>query len=141
MPSVVSASPHQKALKAKPGAGGMTAINPYYTIFRATELWGPAGDRWGWTILSEDVDSFRTADGLEAVHRIRIKLWHPPSGNTGHLPSVEAVGCTTYRSAKGRVDEDAAKKSLTDAITKALSYVGFSADVWNGKVDHRGGGK
>lgn len=34
-----------------------------------------------------------------------------------------------------RLDEDAFKKALTDALTKALSHLGFSADVFLGQFD------
>lgn len=39
------------------------------------------------------------------------------------------------RSGKPHVDEDAFKKAMTDALTKGLSHLGFSADVYLGKFD------
>jgi hypothetical protein len=35
----------------------------------------------------------------------------------------------------GKVDEDAPKKAMTDGLTKALSHLGFNADVFLGKFD------
>ena len=36
---------------------------------------------------------------------------------------------------KGKLDEDAPKKAMTDALTKALSHLGIGADVFLGKFD------
>ena len=44
-------------------------------------------------------------------------------------------GCRALRSSKGRINEEAAKQATTDAMTKALSYIGFSGDVFMGKFD------
>jgi hypothetical protein len=44
-------------------------------------------------------------------------------------------GCNLLVDAKGRVDDDAPKKALTDALTKALSHLGFNADVFMGMFD------
>jgi hypothetical protein len=58
----------------------------------------------------------------------------------GEKCSVEHFGHTpfTYRSKYGlSVDDNAPKKSLTDAIKKCLSMLGFSADVFLGEWDDR----
>jgi hypothetical protein len=97
------------------------------------------GSAWGASV--EDV-SFVTDDdpkaGKVTVCHVRIKLWFPDGDKAGH---VTAFGGTksAYTSKQGRriVDEDAIKKSFTDALGKALSYLGFSADVYLGKHDDR----
>ena len=35
----------------------------------------------------------------------------------------------------GKEDDEATKKALTNSICKGLSYLGFSADVYEGKFD------
>jgi hypothetical protein len=45
------------------------------------------------------------------------------------------LGCEEWKDKNGRVDSDASKKATTDAITKLLSQLGFSADVFLGKYD------
>jgi hypothetical protein len=45
------------------------------------------------------------------------------------------LGCEEWKDRNGRVDSDASKKATTDAITKLLSQLGFSADVFLGKYD------
>ena len=101
--------------------GGFTAISAYWQIQRATELWGPVGMGWGWDV--------EWADGPGVVIA-RVALWHGIREQV-----VNSVGCAAWGGQ--RVDTDAPKKALTDAITKALSYLGFSADIFvDGKVMH-----
>ena len=119
-----------KFTKAFSKAGGFsgTAINATYLIKKATELWGPIGGTWG-----PEVEDERYVEGAEGtiVHVLRIKLRHP----TGWL---HAYGQTTFvgKNKHGPfTDEEAPKKSLTDAISKGLSMLGFSADVFLGLYD------
>ena len=48
-------------------------------------------------------------------------------------PSIYGIGCTqlqyTHDSGQQRRDDDFNKKTLTDAITNALSRLGFGADI------------
>lgn len=134
-----------------------TSINAEYMIMRATEIFGPIGSRWGYEIqedrmipgapFSEPVykdDKFvgtrmlRDGDGTllyEQNHSIRIRLWYQNGDEEG---SVIAYGATPYmfKTKHGiKCDGEAQKKSLTDALKKALSLLGFSADVWLGLYD------
>ncbi|MBK5571305.1 hypothetical protein [Ensifer sp. SSB1] len=127
---------HTKDFSRSGGFKG-TAINPLYLIKKATELWGPMGTTWGPEIVSEQIligapiVVNNNVVGHESVHCVQIKLRHP--GGT-----VPAFGQTTFvgRNSKGTfTDEEAPKKSLTDAIGKALSWLGFSADVHMGMYD------
>lgn len=105
-----------------------TAINATYQIRRATEQWGPIGGKWGCSIVSSDF--IPGADG-DVVHVALIDFWHPDG-------KFQTFGQTTFvgKNKNGKfTDEEAPKKSLTDAITKALSMLGFSADVHLGLFD------
>lgn len=138
------------------GFGG-TAINAEYMIMRATEKFGPVGIGWGWQILEDKMiegapltekifegtkfvgkRTLRDADGslmFELNHYIRIGLWYIKDGKKG---IVENFGSTPYRqTTKNGIycDSEVHKKSLTDAIKKCLSGLGFCADVWLGLYD------
>lgn len=111
-------------------AGGFsgTAINATYQIKRATEKWGPLGGKWGYKILDSD---FVQGHQGTVVHVLRIEFRHPEG-------SFEAFGQTTFCGTNKNgayTDEEAPKKSLTDALTKSLSMLGFSADVHLGMYD------
>lgn len=104
--------------------------NPQYMIRCLTELFGPVGQGFGWRILE---DGFQQL-GDTHLHWCRIEFWHTSRDNT-----FEAYGQTkaAYVTSKGfhRVDEDAPKKSLTDAITKAASQIGIAANIFLGRWD------
>ncbi|CAB4195644.1 hypothetical protein UFOVP1298_32 [uncultured Caudovirales phage] len=141
-----------------------TAINNTYLIRKATEMWGPMGGKWGVQIIEQGLmpgapmtaESFEEVYGYgadqqqvivskksetkvighEQIHFVRIKLFYPTS--TGAAGAVEHFGQTTFVGSNKRgffTDEEAPKKSLTDAISKALSMIGFSADVYLGLFD------
>lgn len=135
-----------------------TSINGEYMVMRATECFGPIGIGWGYEIL-EDVlkpgapiseaiyennkfvgkKLIRDAEGnliTSLHHSMKISFWYIMEGQRG---AITAYGATDYMymtSKNGiKVDGEAQKKSLTDAIKKALSLLGFSADVWLGHYD------
>ncbi|MEO9497676.1 MAG: hypothetical protein ABJG42_24595 [Vibrio splendidus] len=121
---------------------GLSSIDAYYIFQQATKMFGPCGIGWGYEELREDyqsgepiIDKSGEITGTIINHVIRIKLWYKWNGEKGEINSI---GSTKYLSKNkyGMVsDEEAAKKSLTDAIKKALSMLGFSADVYMGMFE------
>ncbi|MGQ8699933.1 hypothetical protein [Serratia marcescens] len=146
-----------KFTKAFSNNGGGTSINGTYMVMQATKVFGPQGINWGVEIIEERFDNgapimrpVKQQDGsfiqeiipngaggylCEVNHTVKIRLWYKHSGKTGE---VIAYGCTpyVYKSKNGPLsDGEAPKKSLTDATKKALSQLGFSADVFLGLYD------
>jgi len=125
-------------------AGGFqgVAIDPMYNVYRATSLFGPIGIGWGYEIIEENLhkgapiyDKKENVVGNEMLHEVKLRIWYVHNGQKGELTSSGAtmlVGKNKY----GYVtDEEAVKKSITDALGKGLSWLGFSADVHLGKFD------
>ena len=132
---------------AKVGGQQITSLNGTAMIMKATEVFGPAGIGFGWTVLEERFDKGaemfvgegdkRASLGFELNHTVKIKFWIKQDGERGEF---EQYGCTPYlyKSKYGTTtDGEAPKKSLTDAIKKSLSMLGFSADVFLGMFDDR----
>ena len=129
---------------AKLNGQQITSISGQHMVKRATEVFGPVGIGWGWTVAEERFDQggeIRNDKGEiighEVGHTIRIKLWFMQDDKRGEL---EQYGCTpfTYKSKWGvTTDTEAPKKSLTDAIKKGLAMLGFSADIFLGMYDDR----
>ncbi|EFU3569641.1 hypothetical protein HUG39_001963 [Salmonella enterica] len=138
--------------------GGGTSINGTYMTMIATREFGPKGIGWGVDILEERFDNgapiTRTVKGTdgnntwelipdgvggiltEKHHIIKIRLWYIRNGVRGEEISF---GCTPYiySSKHGLIcDGEATKKSLTDATKKALSALGFCADIFMGLYDN-----
>lgn len=110
----------------------MTAISPMYVVRRLTEEFGPCGIGWGIEIKDQ---GFERLDDETVLHWIRLVLWYVHNGQRGQ---IEHIGCTLacYQSGNGTVrDEDAPKKSVTDALTKAASLLGIGFDVHAGLAD------
>ena len=120
---------------------GFTSINGVYIFKKATEIFGSVGIGWGYNILEErydDGEPFIVKD-LGTItaknHTLKIELWYKDNDQVG---KVVNYGHTKYlyRSKYGcTVDEEAPKKSLTDAIKKCLSMLGFAADIFMGQFD------
>lgn len=124
-----------------------TSINTYAPMMRATELFGPEGGRWGFEILEDELRQGApiqfNKEGDPTVysqnHHIRIRLWvNDESGN--QIAETFAAGATKYIyfDKKNQVvvdDEEAFKKTESDARKKALSWLGFGADVYLGMFD------
>lgn len=135
-----------------------TAINSTYLVRKATELWGPMGSTWGVEVISEGLmqgapmiaDDYEeeydyedgkqivtktsrrsTVIGHEQIHYIRIRLRYP-GGFVEHFGQTTFVGKNKHGFF---TDEEAPKKSLTDAIGKALSMLGFGGDIFLGLFD------
>ena len=125
-------------------AGGFagTAIDPMYNIFRATQLFGPMGIGWGFEIVNEQIidgapllDSDGNVVGCEKLHEIKLRVWYKHGDATGEIFASGATMMVGRNKNGFFTDEEAVKKSITDALSKALSYLGFSADVHLGRFD------
>jgi len=140
--SVQATDPRYTKAFSRSGGFRGTAINHTYQQKRATETFGPKGLGWGSKILAEEyaqgaplVHDKHGVIGREVIHVLRIELWYVLDGKRG---SVEAFGQTTFVGSNKHgfyTDEEAPKKSLTDAESKALASLGFSADVHLGLFD------
>lgn len=100
--------------------GGFTAICAQYQIMVATRLWGPYGLNWGvrghrWSMID--------VKGEHAECVLDAEFFCPET-------KFEISACMKYQ-----VGNDTRKKLLTDLTTKALSKLGFSADVFLGRFD------
>jgi len=131
--------------KADVNGQKITSLNGTAMIMKATEVFGPAGIGFGWRVLEERFDDGmeifmgegdkRSSLGFTKNHTVRILFWFMLDGKRGE---IEGYGCTNavYKSKYGMsTDGEAPKKSLTDAIKKCLSALGFSADVFLGLHD------
>lgn len=101
---------------------GFHAISAAYQIMRATEVFGPIGEGWGY-----DAGAPIFQDALVIVP---VTLWHGDRANTfGPM-----FGGAEWKNGT-RLDSDGPKKATTDALTKLLSQLGFNADVFLGLFD------
>lgn len=103
----------------------ITAICPQYQIKCATEQFGIYGLSWGFKCI--DLDYSLISSGLIVG---KFDFFFPG----GSFPIISSIGLFVDN-AKTKIDNDFAKKIETDALTKALSKIGFNADVFMGMFD------
>ncbi len=110
-----------------------TSINPNYIYEKLTACFGPCGTGWGFNI---DKDEFKEGHEGEISHTMTIGLWY--KNVEVKSEPIPGIGGTQYvfKDKNGwHTDEDAKKKSLTDALTKASQLIGMSADIFGGMWD------
>ena len=116
-----------------------TSIDAHWQIMRATEQFGPVGQGWGY-FVQHSVERL-TPDMILAVADVTV--WWRDNDRRHEYGPVRGT-CEIYgpKTDKGKpipglfvTDEDAPKKAMTDALTKGLSHLGFSADVFLGLFD------
>ena len=114
--------------KVSYGSRSFTAIDPQYQVRCATEQFGPVGQGWGWKNNTRFID---VSNGDTAVVA-DVTIWI----GSDEYCFGPFTGCRKFfDAAKGRMAEDAPKMAITDGLTKALSHLGFNADVFLGEMD------
>ncbi|UTA79002.1 hypothetical protein J4377_13675 [Halomonas sp. XH26] len=123
----------------------ITTLDAMYVIEQATKLFGPMGIGWGYRIEDERydigapvLDNKGQLIAHEQTHTIRLALWYRWHGERGEVTQFGHTRAV-YRTGTGKwkTDGEAPKKSITDAIKKCLSLLGFAADVYYGKFDNK----
>jgi hypothetical protein len=112
--------------KANVKGNNITSIAPQYQIKNVTEQFGIYGKDWGFKKLDFDytlVDKF----GLVVLHAI---FFFPG----GEFPIKNAQNLF-MDNAMTKIDDNFAKKLETDTLTKAISKLGFNADIFLGLFD------
>ena len=111
--------------KANVKGNKITSIAPQYQMMNATEQFGSYGATWGFKDIT--LDFSLTDKGLIVFKGV---FYYPG----GEFPIINSIGM--YKdNAQTKVDDDFAKKVETDALTKALSKLGFNADIFMGKFE------
>lgn len=135
--------------KANIGGMPITSISPQYQILSATEQFGIYGEKWGFKNIDLDFSlvnmtfEMNKTEGkypnVKVVGKQDTKMglvvfkatfFHP----TGEFEVINSIDLFTSN-ARNKVDDNFAKKIETDALTKALSKLGFNADIFMGKFD------
>ena len=103
----------------------LTTIDPMYQVMTMTRVFGPVGKGWSYDAKYHYTDANVFAE-VKIVYCID-DIWY----RYGPVSSV----CALYK-ANSKLDDEAPKKALTDAMTKAFSHLGVSADVFLGMFDN-----
>lgn len=112
--------------KANVRGNNITSIAPQYQIKNVTEQFGVYGKTWGFKEMNFDY-TLASEFGLVVLNAI---FFFPD----GEFPIKNA--CNLFiDNAKTKIDDNFAKKIETDTLTKAISKLGFNADIFLGLFD------
>jgi len=107
--------------------GGYTAIDATYQAMKATELFGSYGLGWGLKSINYDFSLVETTK-MAICHAV---FFYIIDGKESSFPISNAINIMQGT----KPDEDFCKKLETNTISKSLSRLGFSADVFLGLFD------
>jgi len=104
-----------------------TSISPQSQIMKATEVFGPYGDGWGFESININTELLEVY-GFVFIHaiffyKINKKKISFPINNSWPVKQDE------------KYDPDFIKKAETNTMSKALSKLGFNADIFLGQFD------
>ncbi len=111
---------------AKIGGKNITSISPQYQIKQVTEQFGVYGEMWGFKHITLSFDLLEKYD----VVWFKGVFFFP----NGEFEIINSCKMHMDRD-KNMIDGDFAKKIETDTLTKAISKLGFNADIFLGKFD------
>ena len=132
--------------KAKVGGMNITAISPQFQVMNATEQFGSYGSKWGFKRIELDysitntpivlsVTDWNTKQTTEVNSILGLvgfkATFFYPNGEFEITNSIKIFTDNKH----SKIDDNYAKKLETDALTKALSKLGFNADIFLGKFD------
>ncbi len=112
--------------KANVGGNPITSIAPQYQIKNVTEQFGTYGKTWGFKKLDFDY-TLASEFGLVVLDAV---FFYPG----GEFP-IKNAQKLFMDNAKTKIDDNFAKKLETDTLTKAISKLGFNADIFLGLFD------
>lgn len=119
----VSKTDPKMAKEASNGRFKFTTVDPQWQMEQATKQWGPYGDKWGLFDLN-----FQEIKTDPPTILLKAEFVYPTDdGETASFPIAVDM--------RLKAGDDFAKKLVTNARSKALSCLGFSADVFMGKFD------
>lgn len=108
---------------------GMTDVNPMFRIKIMTDVFGMCGIGWKYTITKQWTESY----GNEVKCFTNIDLFVRDTETKEWSDAIPGTGGSTFVEAKGYVNDECFKMSLTDALSVAMKSLGVAADVYFAK--------
>lgn len=109
------------------GARSFNAIDPMYQIKKVTNVFGPVGSGWSYQV---EYDYPVIGNIMMVVAKVTFE-----TSKFGTFGPIAGSRTFVNLDNKKKTNDDAPKMALTDALTKAISHLGFDADVFLGKYD------
>jgi len=130
----VETTPTSQVKSGQIGAHKCKSVKPHFQRMKATEIFGPYGKGWG--VYPESEKFERHVIGDTHLMNYKAVLWYILDDAKCEFP-IYATEKEAYMTKSGymSIDVSTDKKVATNALTKGLSFLGFSADVFHGLYD------
>ena len=110
---------------------GMTDVNPMWRIKRLTEMFGPCGVGWWYTITDKQIIDDELTHQRAAFVDIDLFFVDPETGTPSHaIPGTGGASFVTQERSGAYLSDECFKMALTDAISVAAKALGVAADVY-----------
>lgn len=112
---------------------GMTDINPQWRLQAATEVFGPCGIGWWYTI--KELWTVPGSDG-QVMAFARVDVFYRDGESTSQ--PVEGIGGSMMISKEKDylyTNDECYKMAVTDALSVAFKALGFGAEIYAGRWD------
>jgi hypothetical protein len=111
---------------------GMTDINPQWRLEAMTELFGPIGQDWGYTI-----DKLWREDGAhdEVFAFALVSVWYIEESKSESIQGVGGSKLVTKEKDGLFSSDEGYKMAVTDALSVALKALGVGSAIYQGKWD------
>lgn len=115
---------------------GKTDISPQWRIQAMTEQFGICGIGWKFEIVKQWTEQ---GDSGQVFAFININLYIKQDNEWSHgIPGTGGTLLVVNEKNGLYSDDEAYKKSLTDALGMAMKFLGVAADVYMGKLNNSG---
>ena len=108
---------------------GMTDINPMWRIQQLTEIFGPCGIGWKYTIDKQWMELSPTINEIAGFCNITLYVKENGEWSEG-IPGTGGSGFVVNEKNGPYMSDEVYKMALTDALSVACKALGFGADVY-----------
>lgn len=110
---------------------GFTDINPMWRIKKLTELFGPCGLGWWYTVDRKEI--IHDTQTNQSAAFVDITLYYTFNGEVSKgIPGTGGSGFVSQEKNGPRMSDECFKMALTDAISVAAKALGIGADIYWG---------
>lgn len=108
---------------------GMTDINPMWRIAKLTELFGPCGIGWKYTIDEQWLEASPATGEIAGFCNITLYIKVEGEWSEG-IPGTGGSGFVVNEKNGPYMSDEVYKMALTDALSVACKALGFGADIY-----------
>lgn len=111
---------------------GMSDINPMWRMKRLTEIFGPVGFGWKYTIDRQWAEAY--GQDVKVFCNISLYVRDPETKEwSDAIPGVGGSAVVSSEKNGPYVNDEAYKMALTDALSIAMKPLGIGGDIWYGE--------